>query len=110
MATLILIKHSLPKIVPDVPANQWRLSGEGRQRCEALADRLKAYHPDVIVTSVEPKAQETAEIVAERLGIPLETLPDLHEHDRSGVPFFTPEQFEAAVAGFFAQPAKPVLG
>ena len=40
MQTLILVKHSLPEIDPSVPANEWRLSCEGRRRARKLGERL----------------------------------------------------------------------
>ena len=100
MPTLILVRHSIPAIDPARSADQWSLSAEGRQRCAPLADRLAQHHPGVIVTSVEPKAVETARLVAE----------GLHEHDRRGVPFESRAAFEAAVARFFAEPARLVFG
>ncbi len=60
---LILIKHSLPEMVPGLPANRWHLSEAGRLRCQALAEQIAPYCPDVIVASMEPKAAETAELV-----------------------------------------------
>jgi broad specificity phosphatase PhoE len=108
---LILIRHSLPEIVPSVPASQWRLSDDGRRRCERLAERLAAYEPCVIVTSLEPKAIETGQIVARILGIPVETAPDLHEHERPNVePFGTRQEFEARVSRLFEHPAELVFG
>jgi len=107
---LILVKHSLPAIDPDRPAHAWRLSDEGRRRCEPLADRLAAYRPDRVIVSLEPKATATGRIVAQRLGLLFETALDLHEHDRSNVGFLSAEQFEAAVAEFFARPGELVLG
>ncbi len=47
MPRLILVKHSLPEIVPALPANEWRLSEGGRPRCRVLAERLAAYSPFV---------------------------------------------------------------
>jgi broad specificity phosphatase PhoE len=111
MRKLILVRHSLPEIVSDLPANQWRLSDAGRLRCKRLADRLATYDPDVIVASLEPKATETGRIVASRLGKPFETAKNLHEHDRSnGGPWDTKEQFEARVASFFENPQRVVFG
>ncbi len=111
MRKLILVKHSLPEIVPNVPSQQWHLAEEGRLRCKSLADRLAAHHPDVIVASVEPKAVETAQIAANLLGKPFETAEGLHEHDRSNVGLFESKvQFEAAVADFFEKPQSLVLG
>ena len=108
---LILIKHSLPEIVPDIPAKQWHLSTTGRQRCEQLAVQLEVYSPDVFIASDEPKAQETGHIVASILGTPCTTAPNLHEHDRSNVEYFpAEEQFESRVARFFAHPGSLVFG
>jgi len=110
MPTLILVKHSLPQIDPLRPANQWLLSNEGRRRCRLLAQRLAIYHPDVVVASVEPKAEETARLVAASLDRPIETMLDLHEHDRSNVAFMDLLEFKAAVADFFAHPDHLVFG
>ena len=107
---LILIRHSLPEIVPDVPARQWTLSEEGRQRCRWLAERLAEYDPGVIVTSLEPKAIETGQVVASLLNKPLETATGLHEHERRRVGFATQRQFEARVAALFEQPDERVMG
>jgi broad specificity phosphatase PhoE len=110
MSKLILVRHSLPEVIPTLPANQWHLSETGRQRCRPLAERLVAFAPDVIVTSDEPKAMETGEIVASLLDKPLRTTQGLHEHDRRKVAFESTEWFEAAVARFFAQPERLVFG
>ena len=110
MAKLILVKHSQPQIDPLVPAREWHLSEEGKLRCQALADKLAGYGPGRIVASTEPKAVETAKIVAERLGMPFEVAEGLHEHDRSNVAFYAPQVFDAAVAAFFQRPEALVFG
>jgi broad specificity phosphatase PhoE len=110
MHKLILIKHSLPEMISALPARSWLLSETGRRRCKPLADMLAIHQPDVIITSVEPKALETGQIVASLLDKPCETAPGLHEHDRSNESFGTQEQFQASVAEFFARPGKLVFG
>ena len=70
MSTVILIKHSLPQIDPDIPARQWVLSAKGERRCLPLAEKLNGYQPDIIITSDEPKAVTTGQRVAEHLAIP----------------------------------------
>ncbi|HEX5503485.1 MAG TPA: histidine phosphatase family protein [Thermomicrobiales bacterium] len=107
---LILVKHSLPEIVPSVPAAEWRLGPAGRARCGPLAERLRAYRPAAVVGSVEPKAAETAALVASALGVPRETAAGLHEHDRRDVGFLDDAAFEASVAAFFAAPDALVFG
>ena len=111
MRMLILVKHSLPEIVREAPASRWRLSAEGRARCAPLARALAPYGPDRFVASAQPKARETAEIVAGLLDKPISTAEGLHEHDRDNVPYFeTTGEFEAAVAALFAAPDTLVFG
>ncbi|TRO49026.1 histidine phosphatase family protein, partial [Candidatus Bathyarchaeota archaeon] len=78
MNNLILVKHSLPEMVSTVPAKEWRLSQSGQVRCSALAEKLESFSPDVIISSTEPKAIETAQIVAHQLNKPLYTVEGLH--------------------------------
>jgi broad specificity phosphatase PhoE len=108
---LVLVKHSQPAIIPDVPSRQWKLSDVGRRRCHLLAERLAAYEPAVIVTSFEPKAMDTGRIVADALGVRLETAPDLHEHDRREVEFLADqEEFRSQVISFLEHPSELVFG
>ncbi len=110
MPQLILVKHSLPEIVPNLPPSQWPLSEVGRLRCKTLADRLAAHHPNVVVASTEPKAAETGQILANLLGRPFATAEALREHDRHTVGFLSAEQFDVAIARFFENPKNLVLG
>jgi broad specificity phosphatase PhoE len=71
---------------------------------------LAALHPDIVITSIEPKAIETGQMVAHLLNKPVEISEGLHEHCRANVPFGGIDQFEAAVARFFAQPGDLVFG
>jgi broad specificity phosphatase PhoE len=110
MRKLILVRHSLPVITGDQTASLWQLSDEGRRRCVRLAELLAAHRPGVIVTSTEPKAIETGQIVGEHLGIPVEAAPNLHEHERPGTGLDTFEQFRAKVARLLEQPSERVFG
>src|SRR5512133_38242 len=110
MRTLILIKHSMPRIEPNVPASQWRLSEQGRLRCAWLADALVPYAPEAIFCSVEPKAQETAELIARQLSIPCCCFEGLHEQDRTHAPFLPSAEFERLVGEVFRQPERRVFG
>ena len=106
----ILVKHSLPEIIPSIPGNEWRLSAEGRQRCLPLAAKLAPYQPDVIVSSQETKAWQTGQIIADTLVLPLETVDGLHEHERRTEPFGDQAQFEASIAALFERPNELVYG
>ena len=110
MNNLILVKHSLPEVASTVPAKEWRLSQSGQVRSRALAEKLEHFSPDVIISSTEPKAIETARIIADQLYKPFNIFEGLHEHDRTGVGLLDREQFEIKVKDFFENPDKLVFG
>ena len=107
---LILVKHSLPKIIGDVPAREWRLSEEGQIRAQRLAEWLIQYQPEVMVSSVEPKARETAEVIARNHNLTFSIVEGLHEHDRSNVSHLSQEQLRTSVREFFQKPDELVFG
>ncbi len=110
MTFLLLVKHSLPEIIPDRPAREWQLSAAGRQRCTALASQLAPYNPGILVSSLEPKAAQTAEITAGLLGRPFDSAADLHEHERQRVGWADKASFEANIANLFKHPDELVMG
>ena len=108
---LILIRHSAVETNPDVMSKLWRLSENGRFLTHQLAPKIARHQPTQIFTSTEPKAIETGQIIADELGVPCLCAPDLHEHDRTNVPFYpTIEAFHAVVTQFFQQPDELVFG
>ncbi|HEX3357767.1 MAG TPA: histidine phosphatase family protein [Tepidisphaeraceae bacterium] len=110
MRNLILIKHAKPLIDPQKSSELWRLSLEGREQAKSLASAIAAYQPTVILSSEEPKATETARILAKELNLPAKSTPDLHEHDRSNVPHMRSGEFISNVELFFRSPDRLVLG
>lgn len=108
---LLFIRHSAVQIDPAKSAREWLLSADGRSRARQLAPQLIPHTPTRILTSDESKARETGQIIADELGLPCQAVPNLHEHDRQGAPFFTSkEAFETAVARFFNNPDTLVFG
>jgi broad specificity phosphatase PhoE len=110
MPKIILIKHASPQVDPAVPSDQWRLSERGRASCVKLAELVRPHVPTAIVSSEEPKAVETAELVAQKLSIPHRSAPNLHEHDRRNVPHMRSSEFISMVEVFFRKPDELVLG
>jgi broad specificity phosphatase PhoE len=110
MRKLILIKHSKPAVDEAVPSHEWRLSDEGRDRCGPLIERLRPHEPSIVITSNEPKAIESGEIVAAALKKPLEQAEGLHEHDRSNVPMMASRDFISTMALFFKDRRRLVVG
>jgi len=107
---LILVKHSLPRVLEDIPAREWRLCDEGRDRTYALVEKLIVYRPDIVISSVEPKARETASILAEKLELEYQVVDGLHEHDRSGSPHYSTDEFQKLVREFFERPSVLIFG
>jgi len=107
---LILVKHSMPEIEEAYPANTWKLSKEGQLRAQRLAEQLESFEPEVIISSNEPKAKETAELVASRFRLEMQIIADLHEHDRSDVPYLSHDTFQASIREFFQKPEDLVFG
>lgn len=110
MTRLILVKHSTPVIEVSVPAREWTLSAEGQARARQLADLLSHHRPEVIISSVELKARETAEILAVTLEVGLQVVTGLHEHDRTNAPYYSSDEFQNRVRAFFETPDMLVFG
>ena len=79
-------------------------------RSRILGEEMGGYELDLVVSSTEPKAVETAEIAAGVMNIPVEIVEGLHEHERCNVGFLEKERFERSVERFFSRPADPVFG
>lgn len=109
-AALILVRHGRPVIDPNMPPTQWNLCLEGRAAVAALAEKIVPFSAKAAVSSPEPKAAQTAEIIAHRLGLSLELDPGLHEHKRQHVSFGTEEEFREHIAQVFAHPKSPAPG
>jgi broad specificity phosphatase PhoE len=110
MRKLILIKHAKPLVDPQKSSELWRLSTEGREQARSLAGAIAPHHPAQIIASEEPKATETARILAKELNIPAKATPDLHEHDRSNVPHMRSGEFISNIELFFRRPTDLILG
>ncbi len=107
---LLLVKHAAPLICPDVPAHQWHLAQGGIEKASQMASVLQTHTPQALASSREPKANETAAIIGDRLGLPVEIISGLHEHERSHTPFSEQAAFEAAVRACLCRPGELVYG
>ncbi|MCA9941760.1 MAG: histidine phosphatase family protein [Anaerolineales bacterium] len=109
---LLLIRHGPSRVVREMPASRWTLTPTAEPICAAFARRhLAPYAPARILTSHEPKAIRTGEIMAAVLDLPCAPAPDLHEHRRETAPWFDEAaDFQAAIARLFAHPHDVVFG
>jgi len=110
MAKLVLVKHAPPAITPSVASPRWVLSAEGRDRCDWLASQLGDLGVTQLYASLEPKALETAALVAVHLELDVRPRRDLHENDRTGLGFPAMEDLRALIGRFFEDPANLVMG
>ena len=106
----LYLTHPQVRIDPATPVPLWGLSGEGRARAAALSAQGWLRHFGRIVSSEEVKARETAQVLADALGRPVEVRPGLHENDRSGTGYLPRGEFEAVADSFFLEPDRSVRG
>lgn len=107
---LILVKHGAPRLEPGTPPSQWSLAPEGRDQAEQIADKLAVFSPSAVVSSLEPKAVETAALIAAAFGVAAERDAGLGEQRNDEGPFTDPASFQAAVAQMFARPRDVAMG
>jgi broad specificity phosphatase PhoE len=107
---VLLVRHSVPQVDPALPAEEWRLSEEGRARCAPLAARLAAYEPRRLLSSTEPKARETAELIGAELGLAVTLSDGLRETARRTVPWLERDAFERGVRELFERPNEIAFG
>jgi broad specificity phosphatase PhoE len=104
------LTHPQVQIDPTVPVPLWTLSAIGRKRVYALARAGWLFGTTEIIASGEPKALQTAEILAAELGLAVTVKEAMHENDRSATGFLPPTEFEVVANEFFATPAVSVRG
>jgi broad specificity phosphatase PhoE len=107
---LLLVRHSAPELDPSAPSEEWRLSEEGRRRCEPLAERLARYEPRLLLASSEAKARETAELVAPALGLEVQLSDGLRETARRTVGWLAPDDLDRGIRELFERPDEVVFG
>jgi broad specificity phosphatase PhoE len=111
MEKVYFISH--PEVIIDklTPIPEWDLSPVGLERVERLLE--KPWMPEIgaIYSSNERKAITTAKRIAERLQLPVTSIEELGETDRSSTGFLEPmTEFELTVEAFFAHPEQNVRG
>jgi broad specificity phosphatase PhoE len=104
------LTHPQVRIDPAVPVPQWGLSETGRARVMAFKSSPLLAETEIILSSGETKALETAALIAGHWRKPLLVREDAHENDRSATGFLPPPEFETVADAFFASPHDSVRG
>ena len=107
---MLLVRHSVPELDRSVPAEEWRLSEDGRRRCVPLAQQLATHEPNRILSSTEPKARETAELVGTQLGLDVGLSDAVREHARRSVGWLERGELDRGVRRLLEHPEEIVFG
>jgi probable phosphoglycerate mutase len=92
---LILVRHGRPDEGDTETPNDPPLNEDGRRQAQAVARLLETEGVTRIVASPLRRARETAEPLAERLGLPVETIDQWAEADRDAGRYRSPETLRA---------------
>jgi broad specificity phosphatase PhoE len=110
MRNAFVISHPEVLVDPAQPIPRWHLSLVGIERMTRFASSPIAHGVAAIFTSSETKAIEAAQILGRLRGIPVTTIDDLEEIDRSATGFLPSSEFELTADAFFAEPESSVRG
>ncbi len=99
---LILIRHSKSLINPNIPIPTWGLSDEGVALAKKLGEIEQIKSLDVIYSSLQPKALETAILATKNIGIPIKTDDRLTESTSFTNKFVSPEQPQKNVEQYYS--------
>ncbi|SOD93059.1 NUDIX hydrolase [Blastococcus haudaquaticus] len=88
MPTLLLVRHAHAgsRRDWDGPDDLRPLEGRGRREAARLAAVLPAFAPTAVLSAPPTRCQETVTPLAERLGLPVQPLPELGEQEFSADP------------------------
>lgn len=90
----ILIRHSKSLVNPNTPIRSWGLSAEGGVLAGKLNGITEIKTLDVLYSSLQTKALETAILATKNTGIPIKTDNRLMESTSFTNKFVSPEEFE----------------
>ena len=104
------IRHTQVNVDPNVPSTEWQVSEHGRIQTQTLSTLIEK-PPTRILTSHEPKAVITGELLGKIWNIPAQVFPNLHEQVR-GDNFFVNDHDEwlNMVADYLRFPNEHRLG
>ncbi|MHA2141074.1 MAG: histidine phosphatase family protein [Candidatus Thorarchaeota archaeon] len=91
------MKHGKTAIDRNFPVHDWPLTEEGLRQVEALVSSGIFDSVDSIFSSTEPKAMQTAQPFADRLGIDIVSFPELRELDRAKGGFLSKAKYQQSV-------------
>ncbi len=114
MTKLVFITHPAVEIDPQISINQWQISQDGQKQIENLLKYPFWEEVDVIYSSQEGKALNTAKQIRAHFAGLKSPAPegtfDLHEIDRSATGVLPKEVYDKAIEEFYQNPDKSYKG
>jgi probable phosphoglycerate mutase len=82
MKTIYLVRHGQTQANAEqyLGGRDELLSAVGEKQAAVVGQRLESLSADTLLASDWPRAQQTAKIISEMIGLDVETVPDLGEH------------------------------
>lgn len=110
MALLHYVSHPEVDQDPTVPVPRWSLSARGRERAMSMLSQPWVKGIGHVVSSPETKAMETAQLVADHLGLEIDVRQAIGEVDRSATGFVDRVRHDELADRLFAEPTRSADG
>ncbi|MFH1456148.1 MAG: histidine phosphatase family protein [archaeon] len=91
---LIFLRHAETKKDKSIPVSQWVLTREGKEKSKNLTNDKYLLDVDIIITSTEKKAFQTAKHLADKLNKEIIQIKDLSELNRDKGEIMTKEEYD----------------
>lgn len=91
------MRHGETKVDKNTPVSKWVLSEKGKDQADKRTEEGSFDEVDIIISSAEEKAYQTAKPTAEKLKKAITRLLELNELDRDKGNFMAPEDYEETI-------------
>jgi broad specificity phosphatase PhoE len=105
---IVFIRHSISLVNSNIPIPTWGLSEEGVTLAKKLNELTQIKTLDVIYTSLQTKAIETAVLATKNTGIPIKTDNRLTETSSFTNKFVNLEQLEQNTKDYYLNPRRSI--
>ncbi|MCL5438975.1 MAG: phosphoglycerate mutase family protein [Patescibacteria group bacterium] len=95
--TFYFLRHGQTKKDSNIPISKWILSDKGESQAKKLAKEGVFNNAEIIFSSTEEKAYQTAKPIADKLGKEIIQLEEISELNRDKGGFMEPETYEDSV-------------
>lgn len=92
--TFYFLRHAETKVDKNTPVSKWVLSEYGEKQAEQRASEGIFDDVDVVFSSAEGKAYQTAKPIADKIGMSITQLKEIDELDRDKGEFLSSEDYE----------------